>query len=306
MTLFKMLKHNSRLALKGNWRRAVAVQLVFLSLVFLFSLFREYVLSVFSPGAQPYMSEQNIILLGVFSLSSLMLIIPFEMGLLYWFFSVVNGDSPAFSESFFFFERAKKYFKSIGLYVTIAARSILWAVPFYILPTATTILSYGLINKTYRIAADNDRVNSAIGSMLMVFSVFLFVLVTILYAIYINRYALAVYIYFGNMDLGIHSIIKTSVKYTNGERLNLFLFQLSFIGWCILSLLVIPAFYFLPYYYTSFSMYARYLTERQIPAVQEPTQEFAPPVYSEEAEPNYTDTDEYNTAHKENAGIAEE
>ncbi|GHU80561.1 hypothetical protein FACS1894191_6100 [Clostridia bacterium] len=286
MTLFKLLKQNSKLALKGSWGRAALVLIVFFTLVFLLAGIRQYALDVFigAPGgANPtmeaapyYASSAEIVLLSVFSILTILLVFPLEMGLLRWFFGLVHGGSPSVSEAFIFFEGIGKYIKAIGLYINIFVRSLLWAAPFYAVPGAVMWISGRLINGGMTLAG-NPGLGPTLGTMGMALAFMLLFLATIFYIICVNRYALAAYIYFDDMAAGIGAAIKISVRYSKGSRASLFLFQLSFIGWWLLCLLILPALYVLPYYFTSFAMYARYIIEKSGAPAPEATQEFSLP-----------------------------
>jgi uncharacterized membrane protein len=280
-----MLKQNAKLALKGHWGKAIVVLLVFLALIAVLMGVQQYAISLFigipaasNPTMQEapyYASEAEIVILSIFSLLTILLVIPLEMGVLRWFYGIVHGKDMSIADAFTFFESIKRYVKGIGLYLNILARCLLWAIPFFCLPSALMGVSLYLVNGNIRLFGDSARLNATLGTMGTVLSFALFILAVILYIICTNRYALALYLFYDDMDMGMRKAIKTSVQYSKGCRSSLFIFQLSFIGWMLLCHFVIPAFFVIPYYYTAYAMYARYIIEKNTIKPAEPTREFA-------------------------------
>ena len=280
MSLFKTLKRNSRLALKGNWGRAIFVLFIFFAVMGLLSGAQQYAFTFFenltdpvtlvSTAVRPVSSYNEIAILSIFTFLGLLLLLPLEMGVCKWFYCLVSGKPSPISETFVFFENIKKYGKSLWLYMNILSLALLWSILFFIFPTVVSWLSTGLVNGYYSIYGD-ARLNAAAGTVGVILGSALYVLAAICYIICMNRYALAIYILFDGMDnhlqagmntMSTREIIKTSVRYSKGYRLNIFLFQLSFLGWAALCIFIVPIFFLAPYYFTSFSMFARYIVEK--------------------------------------------
>ena len=60
----------------------------------------------------------------------------------------------------------------------------------------------------------------------------------------------------------MHKAFSLSVKATKGLCPNIIRFKISYFGWALLSVLVLPLFWSLPYYSTASAIYAKYLAER--------------------------------------------
>lgn len=78
--------------------------------------------------------------------------------------------------------------------------------------------------------------------------------------IFIQRWSLAVYYYAGGA--GIQKSFSLSAKAAKGIHTKILSFKFSFIGWGILSLLILPIIWAVPYYELSNAIFAKYLMER--------------------------------------------
>lgn len=74
------------------------------------------------------------------------------------------------------------------------------------------------------------------------------------------RYRQAVYVLFENPDKGIMDCIRTSKELMYGHKLELFVLDLSFIGWNLLTTIPFVSVYVLPYTETTYANYYLYLT----------------------------------------------
>jgi uncharacterized membrane protein len=68
-------------------------------------------------------------------------------------------------------------------------------------------------------------------------------------------YSMAFYIFADNQDLNIDEYLTRSRKMMEGYKLNYLAFNLSFIGWILLCLLVIPMIWVIPYIATAQALY---------------------------------------------------
>lgn len=292
MGLFSILKKNSKLALKGVWGRAILILLLIFGVSVLITILHEIALAVFIDGPEIYdlLSDflenpvaQSItpeileivwvewIIIGAMSLLSLLFVTPLTLGATRWFFKLVHGDRMQVVEMFHFFETMRGFGRSIWCYINIGFRAMLWAIPFFTVPY--TILGVSI----YFLSGGGEvsRSSSAIASTGIFLAGILMLLVSVFYAACINRYALAPYFLAENDDVTVRRAIRDSVAYTKGFRFSLLWFDLSFIGWGLLCILVLPLlFYVTPYYYTAYAMYARYIIERNRYSEPNATKEF--------------------------------
>ncbi len=81
-------------------------------------------------------------------------------------------------------------------------------------------------------------------------------------AIWTMRYALAPFVLLCEpSDCGVLQAISYSVRATRGRLTEIFLFELSFLGWHLLDILVLPMLYCVPYMSTARGLFARFLIQ---------------------------------------------
>lgn len=278
MSLFSMLKTNSRLALRGNWGRAIAVLLIPVVISAVLSMcmqvprqiagqslgvYYDYLLSgIKIPARYAVMNA----VMSVLAVLVGFLVSPLSLGAARWFYMLVHGRSLPLREVFIFFESFNDYRRAVRLYVSIYFRSLLWSLLFLVLPGAISIFAAAAVTL-------NPGHTATTG---LVFSFILVFLVVLLCTIFLNRYALAAYLLCESDDVRPGEAIRASIAYTKGYRFDLFLFYLSFIGWYFLCALTlgILLFYTAPYFMTANAMYCRYIAEKNRFVPPNDTKEF--------------------------------
>jgi len=275
MTLFQTLKHNARRSLRGSWGKAITAPLILILCWILMAAMRQYAVNLFVPapeavreltiaGLMAYrVSATETVILFLFVFVSVLLEAPLLLGIIKWYYRLALGEAVPFSEVFCYFDRAGIYCKAIWLFITVSVRAFLWAFLFFILPGSMLGLSIGILNKRWGLFPGDARAASTVGGMAVFVSVLLLAAAVVIYAAFMNRYALSFYIFFDDPDARITALLRKSIAYSKGYRLNMLGFFLSFIGWFILCVFVIPFFFAVPYCCASMSMYARYVIERR-------------------------------------------
>ena len=113
-------------------------------------------------------------------------------------------------------------------------------------------------------------------------AVAIMILCTFLAFIFVQRWSLA--IYYRTLGTGIHKSFSLSAKAAKGMHTTIISFKFSFIGWGILSLLVLPLIWTVPYYGISNAIFAKYLMERYEHSLAKVPETF-------ESEATFTETD---------------
>jgi uncharacterized membrane protein len=290
MTLFHMLKSNAKRALQGNWGKAIAAPVLLLVCWGLLSLLRMYALELFAnasgdalmgPGYSiPQLllfraSSAETIILTIFLFVVILLETPLLLGIMRWYYRMVQGQTSPFADIFVYYESLRLYCKSIWLFITVFVRSLLWAFGFLTLPSILLSLSIGVVNNRFRPLFGDTQLSATVGTMGVTISALLLALTAVLYIVFMNRYALTFYLFFDDPDGKITGFLKTSIHYTSGYRASMTAFSLSFIGWFLLCFWFIPLFYVVPYCVASVALYARYIIERCRRETEEHTREFA-------------------------------
>ena len=68
-------------------------------------------------------------------------------------------------------------------------------------------------------------------------------------------YTMSFYIFADNREIGAKECLDKSKEMMNGYKLNYFAFGLSFIGWIILCVLIVPMIWVIPYVTTAQTLY---------------------------------------------------
>ena len=91
-------------------------------------------------------------------------------------------------------------------------------------------------------------------------AVAIMILCVFLAVIFVQRWNLAAY--YRAAGTGIHKSFSLSAKATKGIYTRIISFKFSFIGWGVLSLLILPLIWAVPFYGISNAIFAKYLMER--------------------------------------------
>lgn len=299
MSLFSVLKRNSKRALQGNWGQAIAVMLLGSAISLVLYVMQSATLNLlvdpvdldptfalqygFNDALFQRFAEASLMELGVstgFMLLGLFLLAPLGLGMVHWYYRLVQGKPQTFTGIFRYFETARGYRRSLWLEINIGIRSLLWALVFYAVPV---VLFAGCTYVTTR-SEEAGRLGLTLASAGLFLSAILFLLASVFYAALLNKYMLAAFLLVEDDDLGVRAAIAQSARYTKGYRFSLLLYQLSFIGWILLCVFFFPALYVVPYHRTAMTMYARYIIEKGRAQPPEPTRVFdtpPPPANSE-------------------------
>lgn len=288
MGLFSIIKRNSKLALRGSWGRAIIILLIMAGVSMLITAFTQIAVEMFAPRhffGNPTMERYDTImeLAGEFRFSaaewiifgasaalSVLLVSPLSLGAARWYYNLVHGGNMPVTELFYYFERGRSYARAILYEINIGIRSMLWAVLFYLPPSAIFGIAVFFLSGNEELS----RAGVMTATLGIFLSVALFLLMTIFYAACVCRYALTPYLMAEDADLTVRKAIKLSVAYTKGFRFSMVWFVLSYTGWFLLLVFLWPTLYVTPYYSTGIAMYSRFIIEKNRSAT-EVTQEFS-------------------------------
>ena len=155
--------------------------------------------------------------------------------------------SQIYSQKYFYSQINKKHTKlKIRQYVTAIIVSILkfflsvaWS-SFYLLPCAVTIatLYYSIQSRDYTF---NVMLTLFIASAILFIIGISFIYVTL------KRYSMCNFVIFTDSDTDAIKVIEKSINLAEGNTVKYAFFCLSFIGWILSCVLVVPMFYVLPY-----------------------------------------------------------
>ncbi len=184
-----------------------------------------------------------------------------------------HGETPGVGEIFTPLKR--HWWRSFALFFMMELKATLWMFILYI-PALFMI--------TIPIAARHEGavgialpIVCALGWILLVASIVLFVIALI-------RYSMAPMVFLSNPSLGIFSAIRESKRLMKGHKGEMFMLELSFIGWYLLAGLCsgIGMIFLNPYLFTAYCVFFNELTgqatvDRTIPVYGYGTPGYVPP-----------------------------
>lgn len=317
----KAAKKNARLSLKGNWGKSIAVWFILIAIIlgiaalmagtlyaaspadydiavspsgihtsavdtdslevslnrFAYILETEgrFAFEVFEDLEYTHTSPLGTGVIAGFCLFMIIVMYPLSFGIYRFYLTMTDGDKPSISELFSLFSSAKKFFGSFGVVLLVTLFSFLWGALF-------TVVWGVIIGVTVAILVIN-AVSAEVVLITVLVMYVLFLVSAVLFEIFLMKYyATPVTFVRGN---GVYQSVRQSVSIMKKHRFEAFLFELSFIGWHMLSVLTLGLVYIyvLPYYTASYTSFISALTDGEKEEDDFPTYESTPEI------PNFTD-----------------
>ena len=167
--------------------------------------------------------------------------------------------SKALSISFFSSIKKLKSQKYLALIITEILKfflSIAWASLYYspFMGISLTLYSYYI----------SDDFTFNIGLTLLISAFILFVIGSVFLYITLKRYSMTNAIIFSSDEKDSLEIISKSIEIMNGRSLKLSLFNISFWGWALSCILILPIVYVLPYKLMAKYSYFNFTTRKKV------------------------------------------
>ncbi|MFJ7829302.1 DUF975 family protein [Peribacillus sp. NPDC097284] len=133
------LKREARLSLKGNWGTAVALSLI----MFLLTMVLQTVIEVIFSGGWSAWYEQDVAPIGVSAFNTLLsiLLIPFSIGVYWFYLDLVRMESTSFEKAFSIYKDGKMFSKVIIASIVQGIFVFLWSL-LLLIPGIIKALAY--------------------------------------------------------------------------------------------------------------------------------------------------------------------
>ncbi|MBO5913428.1 MAG: hypothetical protein J6Q76_08165 [Clostridia bacterium] len=258
---FSEIKSAAKGTLKHRWTEGIAVSLVLLATSLLNMVMQAALQTIFkvdtvwspmSPTDVPLHSVIASVGITLFSaIFTLIVMLPLLFGALRWFWLVTGGSDPGVGEVFYYFSSARTFFKALGISVSIFWRLILGTVLCF-LPYATiSVLTNSEFYNFLEISMPTYMSSLySLGAILEMLGFFLLLL-------WVSGYAMFYVAMFSEPELSTRQTIKLTVRLSKQNRLRFVGFFFTFFGWLLLSFLILPLLYFLPFFMASLCIYGR-------------------------------------------------
>ena len=288
MSFYAAIKKNAKTALSGRRGGAAAAVLFVLCAFAALTALELFSLRALAPQPSIYWrsgqaeptyflrvffghSPQELIITGLALAAYFALLAPLALGLKRWHYVLVQGERPRLRELLHFFAGRHRYGRAVWHNMQVLLRSLGWGIAFLALPA-------GLLSICVRFLLIDalTRATRMIASVGIIVALALLVMMAILYAIYLGRYALSGYLLCESDETTVRQALRTSIRYTRGYRGVKFLFTLSFAGWYLLVpvTMLLALIFVLPYHIAGETVFARYLVEKNREEMVGGTREF--------------------------------
>ena len=224
------------------------LNMIIAGLVFLFSFF----ISIYSASVLAYIGFEFVSEL-ISTVLFITLVIPIFFGLIryYWraLFSVV--DNPI--SVFYYLTDKKKYFKCLKLIFSVILRALpvvfLLYLPYFTVWLITQESTYSAFNAAMPIWTAN------LSNVVIILNI----LADISTKLYFLRFYIAPVLLVADEDMDVSEAIHMSRIISNKSTIEFIYLIFSFIGWILLSVLIIPIVFTLPYFLLSLAVHVRFV-----------------------------------------------
>lgn len=238
----KATKSTAKSALKGNWLVASSACLTFVSAVILV-FFSCSLLALVVPG---FVAETVLYILIVF------LIAPIFLGLIRFFKNLIFEKITNISEIFVYLSSVSAYKRALRLILELLVRAIFYGticfLPAGTVKLITTEFFFGILN--IDIPLWTQSLNTLLAFLLGIGALATFIIML--------RYYLAPFLLVGDDDMTVGEAIHMATIISRRSSNELWGLILSFTGWILLSLLMIPLTFTLPYFLCSLLVHCRF------------------------------------------------
>lgn len=274
MSLNKNIKSDSLLALKSNWLKVIGITLVWLTIFLMCFIIETFVYALLSVNNTKLIIDDNImfqieclptlvIASAIISLVYFAIFSILKTGDLFWNYSTIHGMDNDFYIIFNYYSTLKKILKSWCISIQIFIRKFFW-VSILLLPSI--VIGWW---STYATIYQHDVYDSILINFGYILSLLLAIVSIIICVIFLQRYFLTRYLIVSGECTKVRQAIKLSIKIMNGKKIDFILLLLSFSGWILSCILIIPIFFVFPYIKISLTLYSRYLVESYKNTIQE-------------------------------------
>lgn len=238
----RAVKITAKTALKNNMLRSIFSVSIIIFSVFICT-YLSYLVGIIFGG----------IVSALFSIAfTLLIIIPLCLGVLRFFWRILFSveDNPV--SSFYYFSSKKLYFKSLSFILILLLKVI---PPAIIL--AIPVFGVWLVSKGSIFELANMSIPLWTANLSYIF-IFLRSLAVILLILYMIKYYMAPLFFVADENMDSAECFHMSTVISKKTSLDFSFLLISFWGWILLSMLIIPLIFTLPYMITSFAVHFRF------------------------------------------------
>lgn len=242
MATNSVIKKTARSALKDNWCEAIAAGsiLIFAELVLYIAV------SLFS------MVVGNVVSTVILVVFTLFITLPLLLGVFRCYWLIMWDKKSVVGEVFYYFSSGENYIKTVKLFGSLFLKALGIGAILIIPSIITDILSLAKIYEFFQFSAPSWSSNLALVS------VFLKVVAGVILLIIMLKYYLAPFLIIADEEMDVQEAIHKSTVLAKASLIDFITLTLSFAGYIILSVFVVPLIFTLPYFMVSYMVHSRF------------------------------------------------
>ncbi len=253
-----IIKNEAKQILSGNWGIAIASYLLVWFLYLIYSTISSFAyiisnVSLLESLKDPFDNIFTVVVGLIFSLVAVvvvLLLMPVFSGITLNYVNLTL-NKPIFFPNVISYFNKKDYINSLKFWISYIMR--------YVICVVFGLLS---LNAFYNLAISAE--NALFTNLLFALLVIIAIALVVVFIIISCSYFLAPYIHVSNKTLSATRCIDLSIKIMKQNRKKYYSLLLSLLPWILLSFLVIPTLYTVPYIFTSFSVSAKYIISNNL------------------------------------------
>lgn len=261
-----VVKLTARTAMKGKYLKCFICGGI---------LFFAYIVCLYVAQMISFVSN-SVIGTVFFCLLSAFAVLPLFLGVLRFFRRLLWGadDNPV--EAFHYFSSVKLYKRVMKLVALIVLRLIIAGIPLFIPAIITEVLSN---EEIYNLFKMNMPVWS---SNLWVLTAFLEAVAGIILILVMLKFYLAPFLLVADEEMEPEEAMHMSAVISKRSAADFFFLIISFAGWILLSLFMVPLIFTMPYFFTSYLVHSRFAVTQYNRVVDNFNSANTPPTYAAE------------------------
>ena len=237
-----VVKITAKSALKDKWLKSV-----FACCIYLFAHF----ICVYSASILGFMLNETVYY-AIFAVLGFFLLLPLMLGVVRYFWRLIMGADDSPINVFYYLSCREQYLRALRLFFALLVRIALISVVVLLPAIAVWIISNPEIYEMFDVAIPIWSSNlNTIWAFLGSISVFVIISLSV-------KYYLAPLLIVADESMEIEEAIVMSKIIAKKTHIDFIFLVFSFIGWILLSLLVIPLVFTLPYIITSYAVHCRF------------------------------------------------
>lgn len=237
-----VVKLTAKTALKNNWLKCIAASAVLIFSYFICIIAAGYVSEIGNDAA----AYIFLAVMAVFVLS------PLFLGLIRFFRRFIFGADDRSVIIFYYFSDRQKYRRAMHLTFALALRAagfgILLFLPSVMVDLFSGVRIYDMLNIPIPMWTAN----------LYYVSVFLRTIAVVALIFIMARYYLAVFLTAADEKMDVAEAIHMSCIISRSTMLDFISLVFSFFGWLIISVIVFPLIFTVPFFLTAFCVHSRF------------------------------------------------